>query len=182
MDLLTQQAVLDSFEIVVDTREQDTERARKRLQAFDAPYIRAKLNYGDYGYNATLPNGQKLFDDTKPINPPCSIERKMSLDELENCFTRGRDRFRREFERAQEKGARVYLICENATWENLINGRYRSKMKPQAFLASLEAFMVRYNLNVTFCKAETSARLIKEILYRDFKERLEKGEFDNGEE
>lgn len=180
MDILEQQAVLKSFEVICDTREQDTERARQRLNALGVPYTRAKLNYGDYSYNATLPDGTKLFDDTKPINPPCTIERKMSLDELEGCFTRSRDRFRREFERAQEQNARIYLIVENASWENLINGKYRSKMHPDAFLASLEAWMIRYNLNVTFCKAETSARLIKEILYRDFKERLERGEFDNG--
>ena len=33
-------------------------------------------------------------------------------------------------------------------------------------------------MNVVFCKEETSGRLIKEILYRDLKERLERGEFD----
>ena len=38
--------------------------------------------------------------------------------------------------------------------------------------------MIRYNMNVIFCKEETSGRLIKEILFRDLKERLERGEFD----
>lgn len=42
---------------------------------------------------------------------------------------------------------------------------------------SVIAFMVRYNLNIIFCKEETSGDLIKEILYRDLKERLERGEF-----
>jgi hypothetical protein len=36
--------------------------------------------------------------------------------------------------------------------------------------------MIRYELQVIMCKAETSGRLIKEILYRDLKERLERGE------
>jgi hypothetical protein len=38
--------------------------------------------------------------------------------------------------------------------------------------------MVRYDLQVIFCKEDTSPTLIREILYRDLKERLTKGEFD----
>jgi hypothetical protein len=45
-------------------------------------------------------------------------------------------------------------------------------------MASLMAWTVRYNLRPIFCKAETSGALIKEILYRDMKERLERGELD----
>ena len=102
----------------------------------------------------------------------------MNLDELAACFTRGRERFQREFERALDQQCRIYLICENPSWENLLNGKYRSKFNSNAFLASSVAWMVRYNMNVVFCKEETSGRLIKEILYRDLKERLERGEFD----
>lgn len=102
----------------------------------------------------------------------------MNLDELEQCFTRGRDRFRREFERAAQNDCRVYLIVENASWENLINGKYRSKMNPNAYLASIIAWMIRHDINIIFCKEETSGRVIREILYRDLKERVERGEFD----
>ena len=41
----------------------------------------------------------------------------------------------------------------------------------------MTAYTVRYNMNILFCKEDTSGRLIKEILYRDLKERLERGEF-----
>lgn len=50
-------------------------------------------------------------------------------------------------------------------------------MNQGVFAASVVAFMVRFNLNVIFCKEETSGDLIREILYRDLKERLERGEF-----
>ncbi len=178
MEILEQESVLKSFEILVDTREHATESLVKRCKAFGVPYQRAKLNYGDYSYNITLPNGKKLFDIAKPIDPLCSIERKENLTELSGNFTKNRDRFRREFERAKEHKARLYLICEGASWEDIKNHRYRTKFHPSAYLASLIAWIVRYNLNVTFCKAETSAMMIKEILYRDCKERLENGEFD----
>ena len=119
-----------------------------------------------------LPDGRKIYDDSKTIEPACVIERKMDLAELSNCFTHGRERFQREFERAANNGCRIYLI-----WENLLNGKYRSKFNPNAFTASSVAWMVRYNLNLIFCKEETSGRLIKEILYRDLKERLENGQY-----
>lgn len=177
MTIFDQKAVLDSFEILHDSREQDTERARKRYDSFGIPHQKAVLNYGDYSYNATLPDGSKIYDTSKTISPACAVERKMNLDELASCFTRSRSRFQKEFERAQEHGSRIYLLCENSSWENLLNGRYSSRFHANAFAASITAWMVRYNANLIFCKEETSGRIIKEILYRDLKERLERGEF-----
>lgn len=178
MDIFDQKSVLETFSILIDTREQPTERAKKRYESFGVPYQRATLSYGDYTYNATLPNGKPIYDIAKAINPLCCVERKMNLDELAGCYTRSRERFQREFERANDNGCRIYLICENASWENLLNGKYRSKIHPNAFVASAIAWIVRYNMQVIFCKEETSGKLIKEILYRNLKERLENGEFD----
>ena len=177
MEIFEQKEVLDSFEILVDTREQETQRARKRYELFGVPWKKATLDYGDYSYNATLPDGSKIHDTSHTVKPFCVVERKMALDELAECFTRGRQRFQREFERALDHNCRIYLICENANWENLLNGKYRSKFNANAFAASSIAWMVRYNMNVIFCKEETSGRLIKEILYLDLKERMERGEF-----
>lgn len=177
MDVFEQKKVLDSFEILVDTREQDTERAHKRYASFGVPIRRAVLNYGDYTYNATLPDGKQIHDISQTIIPVCAVERKMNLDELAECYTRSRKRFQNEFERARDHGCRVYLLCENASWENLLNGKYRSRFHANAFAASVTAWLVRYNANLIFCKEETSGRLIREILYRDLKERLENGEY-----
>ena len=177
MTIFEQKEVLKSFEILVDTREQDTDRSEKRYQSFGVPYKKATLDYGDYAYNAELPGG-KLYDISKTISPVCVVERKMNLDELAGCFTHGRQRFQREFERASSNKSRIFLLCENANWENLLNGKYRSKFNPKAFMASVIAWEIRYNLCLLFCKEETSGKLIKEILYRDFKERLERGDFD----
>lgn len=177
MDVFEQKQVLKTFEILVDSREQDTERARRRYSSFGVPYRRATLCYGDYTYNAMLPDGREIYNISKTIQPICAVERKMDLGELAGCYTRGRERFQKEFERAAGNGCRIYLLCENADWESLLNGKYRSRVSPNAFVASMVAWMVRYNMNVIFCKAETSGRLIKEILYRDLKERLENGEY-----
>lgn len=177
MTLYEQEKVLESMEILVDSREQPTNRAKKRYERFGCPYRRGTLSYGDYAYNAVLPDGSCIYNAESTVAPHCVVERKMDLDELAACFCKGRKRFTREFERAADSGARIYLIVENASWENLVNGKYRTRMNAAAFKASVIAFMIRYNMNIVFCKEETSGELIKEILYRDLKERLERGEF-----
>ena len=177
MDIFEQKQVLKTFRILADSREQNTPRARKRYASFGVPWERATLNFGDYTYNATLPDGTDLFDSSVTVIPPIAVERKMSLDELAACFTAGRQRFQREFERASRYGARIFLLCENANWENLLAGKYRSRFHPAAFAGSIMAWTIRYDLSLVFCREETSGRLIKEILYRDLKERLERGEY-----
>ena len=184
--------------MLVDTREQPTERSKQRLAALGHPYQRTTLSYGDYSYTATV-RGQQLYDLTATIEPACMLERKMSIDELANNFCEKlkacpkamewnaahpderplRNRFEYEFRRAADHGAKMYLVVENATWENLINGKYRSKMDPHALFASVMAFCVRYHILLVFCKEETSGKIISEILYRDFKERLERGDYDS---
>lgn len=180
MDHFEADAVLNSFEIICDTREQPTERAKQRYASFGVNYSRGTLNYGDYCGNITLPNGDKLYDESVTISARCVVERKMNLDELAQCFTRGRDRFKREFERARENGARVFLLCENGSIEKILRHEYRSQFRPNAFLASVIAWNIRYDMQLIFCTQLTSGMMIKEILYRDMKDRIEKGEFDGG--
>lgn len=169
--------ILDSFSIVVDTREQDTPRARQRYKALEVPYSRAVLDYGDYTYNLTLPDGKKLHDTSNRIKPKIVVERKQNLDELAMCFTRSRDRFEREFSRAKEAGAKVYLLVENATWDMIFDGQYRSQFRPRAFIASIMAWINRYDMTPVFCHMSRSGWMIREILYRDARERLERGEW-----
>lgn len=170
--------ILGTMTILVDTREQRTERSLKRYKQFGVDWERRALDYGDYTFQC-ISDGKPLFpDDSEKVKSPCVIERKMNLDELAQCFTRERQRFKAEFERAKENHARVYLLVEDASWENLINGRYRSKYNSVAFLASILAWQVRYDMKIIFCKPETSGRLIKEILYRELKERLMHGEME----
>lgn len=164
-------ACLNSMTILVDTREQPSERAEKRYKSFQCSWRRQKLDYGDYSVEFMDSNNQW-------VRIPVAIERKMNLEELSSCFCQSRDRFTREFERAKEQGAKIYLLTENATWEKLINGKYNTKYSPKAYFASITAFMARYNITPIFCKEEISGKLIREILYRELKERLERGEYD----
>lgn len=176
MDVFDIKRVLDSFEVIVDTREQVTYRSEARYKDFGVPYRRQTLNYGDYTYNVLI-DGKDLHRKDCKVNGLCIVERKQNLDELAACFTRGRERFEREFERASDNNAKSYLLIENGSWDMIFEGQYRSRFRPQSFLASICAWQVRYNLTVVFCSSKHSGKLIREILYRDIKERLERGEF-----
>lgn len=168
---------LKSMEIMVDTREQPSQRATDRYNSFGCPWQRRTLDYGDYTYNFLLPDGKKRFSDNETISGDAIIERKMSLTELSGCFCQSRERFKAEFERATAAGASIYLLVEDASWEKLLTGKYKTKFNPKAFTASLIAWSIRYNIKPIFCKKESSGRIIKEILYRELKERLERGEY-----
>lgn len=161
---------LKNLTLIVDTREQDTDRLCRRIRQTELSFVRQKLDFGDYSAKTTLDNGTE-FD----ISSSVSIERKMNLDELCACYCKGRKRFTREFDRAKSAGAKVYLLIENANWEKAYSGSYRSKMSPQALTASMFAWLARYNCQLIFCKEETSGKIIREILYREMKERLENG-------
>lgn len=156
-------SALESMVCLVDTREQDTPRLRARLREMGCPWERKKLEFGDYSVKC----------DSMDLSTSIAIERKMNLDELCNCYCRERKRFEREFERARQAGAKVYLLVEDGSWEDAYSGKYRSRMSPESLVASIQAWLARYNCQVIFCQPKTTGRLIHDILYRELKERLE---------
>lgn len=168
MDNFEIDRALKTFTILVDSREQDTPRSLERYRAFGVPYERCKLDFGDYSAKVTGDDGNEIS-----LCNRLSVERKMNLDELCNCFCRDRKRFEREFLRAKEIGAKIYLLIEGATWENAYVGKYRSQMHPAALIASMTAWLARYNCQLIMCKEETSGKLIKDLLYREMKEYLQ---------
>ena len=158
---------------LVDSREQGTSRLRARLKQMNCPNERMKLDFGDYSAKFPLPNGEWFSLADKVV-----IERKMHIDELCNCYCQSRQRFINEFTRAAEAGAKTYLLVEDTSWEQVYNGKYRSQMRQTALVASILAWSARYNCIPIFCRAETSGKLIKDILYREAKERMERGDAD----
>lgn len=159
-------AALKSITILVDTREQHTKIFERRMKLIGYPYERVKLDCGDYSIKC------KLGDKEYSLANSCVIERKYSIDELCMCFGTQRKRFEREFERAKNNNCRIYLLVEDASWEKILAGKYRSKYHPSALTASILAWMARYDLKVIFCSELIAGRIIKEILYRELKERL----------
>ena len=158
---------LKTMVVWTETREQPTERAKKRYETLGVPHERHKLDFGDYTAVFFLPDGTQFSLENIAV-----IERKMGFDELCQCYTHERDRFVREFERAQKAGAKVYLLLENSSWEMAYAGKYRSKMRPESLVGSMLAWLARYRCQIIMCREETSGRIIRDILYREGKEAL----------
>lgn len=169
--------ILQTMTIIVDTREQPSARAEQRYKSFNVPYTRQKLEYGDYTYNFEI-NGEPHFPTNHFILPDVMIERKKDLEELSQCFCRDRKRFEAEFQRAKQQNASIYLLIEDGNMEKLMHGRYKTKFNSKSFLGSLVSWSIRFNIKIFFIQHEISGQLIKEILYKELKERLEGGFYD----
>lgn len=161
-------AALEGMEILYDSREHDTPYLRARLKQTGCKCEKTALSFGDYSARFPIPNNEWL-----DLRNKVAVERKMDFDELAACFCGQRKRFSAEFDRAQKAGAKLYLLIENATIEKAYGGNYRSRMTPQALVASMLAWLARYNCQLIFCEPKTTGKLIRDILYREGKEILE---------
>lgn len=168
---------IESLKILVDSRERPCEEQKRRCESFGVPYERRHLNYGDYTYGFTLPGGREI-DQGEPVNGAAVIERKMSLTELSGNLCQEFDRFIREFNRAKEHNASVYLLVEDASWEKIYNHNYETAFNEKAYLKRLLRLCAEYGVKPIFCKKETSGKLIRDILERELKVRLENGDYD----
>jgi len=167
LDPIEAEECLKSMVYCVDTREQPTENLAKRME-FLQPNVRETLMSGDYTAKTLLPDGSWFY-------LPVAVERKMSLTEIAGNLTRERDRFRAEFNRAREHGIRLYILIEQASWEEAYAGAYRSQMKPKSMIASLMTWSARYGCSVVMCKRpETAGKLIRDILHYEMREHLER--------
>ena len=167
MDHFEVDKTLKTMTLLVDTREHPGKALDRRLAAAGLPSERRKLLAGDYSCEIVRPEGS-----IESFANKVAIERKMNIDELAMCFGAQRKRFTAEFERAADAGIRLYLLVEGATWESIYNHKYRSLMQPAALIASIDAFRVRYGAQLEFCKAETTGKRLKDILFREVKEYL----------
>lgn len=169
---------IESMVILVDTREHPGEDLDRRCKAFGVPYERKHLSYGDYTYSFTLPDG-KTVDQGDPVCGVVVIERKMSLTELSGNLCQEFDRFNREFRRAMDHFATIYLLVEDASWEKIYNHNYGTKFNEKAYLKRLLRLAAEYDVKPIFCRKETSGKLIRDILERELKIRLERGDYDS---
>lgn len=167
LDPIEAEECLKRLVYCIDTREQPTKALEKRLEYLQ-PNVRETLNAGDYTAKTLLPDGTWFY-------VPSAVERKMSLTEIAGNLTRERDRFKAEFNRASERGIRLYILIEQASWEAAYSGAYRSQMKPQSMIASLLTWSARYGCSVLMCeRSETGGKLIRDILRYEMREALNK--------
>lgn len=161
--------LLGSMVVLIDTREQDNGHLIRYFDHKKIPYESKKLDYGDY--SVRIPKNDEL-GVTRDIYFTDSIvvERKGSLSELAGNLTKDRTRFESELIRA--KGTNIALMIENATYSDLVMGRYRSEYNAKSFVATLATYSARYGLDVNFVEKELAGNWIYHRLYYAVREEL----------
>ena len=154
-------ALLKSLTMIVDTREQKNQHITKYFTDKGIPYISKKMDFGDYG--AYIPKNIELGIMRDIHLTDINIERKNSLDELAANLTHGRTQIENEFLRS--KGTKLYLMVEDATFEDIINKKYRSQYTPQAYMGTLRAFEARYDIRLNFSLSANSGQFIYSVLF-----------------
>ena len=182
LDPIEAEECLRNMVFVADSREQPTKALKTRLRYLE-PYVRETVESGDYTAKTLLPDGTWFY-------LPVCVERKMNAGEIAGNFSRNRGRFIAEFNRARERGTKLYILIERATWESIYAGAYRSMMKPQSLIASIFTWSARYNCPVLLNDVATmdgedpdkytqrvsavSGKLIRDILHYEMREALDR--------
>jgi len=161
--------LLGSLVVLVDTRERDHEHIWRYFLQKDINFEEKKMDTADY--SCYLPKNEDL-GIMRPIffTDSILIERKGSLDELAGNLTKDRTRFESELIRA--KGTNIALMIENATYADLVMGRYRSDYNAKSFVATLATYSARYGLDVNFVEKELAGNWIYHRLYYAVREEL----------
>lgn len=144
------------MKIICDTREQ----APFDFDKYECEVATGTLNTGDYSLAG--------------LEDRVAVERK-SLDDLMGCLVGdGRERFERELARA--RGLDSFAVVVEASFQDMAEGRYRSRMKPHAALQSVLAFQVRYGVPFVWAGnragAEYAAFHVLRHYLREAQERL----------
>ena len=128
--------------IIVDSRE-------KNPLNFTVSTEVAGLKTGDYS--------------VKGVEDKIAIERK-TINDLVGSLSTERERFQRELLRG--KSLEFFALVIETTFDQLIQGKYKSKMTPQAVAQSLFAFQVRYDLHIWLASNRRHAGYIVEGLLK----------------
>lgn len=129
------------MKIIIDSREK---KAFDFLsQSGDIETERGTLALGDYS----------LAGLTERV----AVERK-SLSDLVMCLGTERERFQRELMRAAALEA--FCVVVEASWQDLADGRYRSKLSPASGMASVLAFMARHRIPFLFAGNRANAEAV----------------------
>lgn len=163
--------ILDTLEIIVDTREQQN---RHVLEYFRKKKVQFKIRtMKTCDYSAMIPKNIEM-GITRDIYLSAGLERKNGIDELVESI-KDRTRFENELIRAS-KNPFVLIVEDLEGYQKILNGMYRSKYDPKALLGSLKTFEVRYNFSTVFISPATTGNYIyhhflymaRELLKRGF--------------
>lgn len=134
--------------ILVDTREKDghNDHILNYFDSKNVPWEKIKLPFGDY--SVKIPANEELgITRDLYFDKEVTIERKANLDEYAMNATNDRDRIKKEFAQAPQN---KILLIENGSYEDMINGKYRSQYSAQSYYGTIHSFWHEFGLPVMF--------------------------------
>jgi ERCC4-type nuclease len=161
------QEVLSNIVVICDTREQENKHITKIFDRCNISHNSSCLKFADYSFFRK--DTGETFDNS------IVIERKNSIDELSGSLTVGRKRLEKEMQKAKDVNCRFILLIEDGSYDDILLHRYRSKLTPKSFLASLLTYQTRYNVSIIFMQNRCSANFIYNTFKYYLREKL-KGE------
>lgn len=149
--------LISSIVVLVDTREKQNGHITDYLTKNNIAYEPTTLNYADYSfYIPAAAAGEDIY-----FHRDIVIERKASLEELSNNLAQERERFEKEFLRAGNDNAKLYLMVEDmGGYSSIIGHKYNTQFAPAAFISSLKAWEARFNCNIQFIDKQYSGYFI----------------------
>jgi hypothetical protein len=153
--------ILKSIIVLIDTREKVFSHIKLWFKTNKISYEIYGLNFGDYSFK--IPKNEKLeiFEDMY-FTDIIAIERKANAEEISGNLTEGRERFKREFGRGNNK---IRLLIEDSSYSDISKGNYKTEFNPKSFIGSLHSIQEEFNTPFFFTDKEHSA----EYIYNTFK-------------
>lgn len=140
--------LINSMVILIDTRQKENKHITDYFDAKKIAYKTKSLPFGDYSF--MIPKNEELgIPRDLVFYNHITVQRKASLQEISGNLSQERARFEKEAATSPESKV---LLIENSTYEDLVNGNYRTDYKPVSFMATLMTFWHRYNFPVFFLK------------------------------
>lgn len=161
------ESAMNSMRILVDTREKKNIHIVTALEGRKCPFKPRKLSYGDYTCEYDISGNKGVSFENKAV-----VERKANLDELAGNITKGRERFEREFLRAKADGAKVFLMVESGSFDDIKNHCYRSALPPKSYLNTLFSWQEKYNITISFVSKKFAGDYIYGTLFMALKNYL----------
>ena len=139
--------------VLVDTREKQNSHILDYFTKNCIACERTALNYGDYSfYIPAAAAGKDIY-----FHRDIVIERKATLEELSGNLAQERERFEKEFLKAGNDGAKIYLMVEESGgYSSIIRHKYHTQLAQAAYMASLKAWEAHFRCNVQFINKKYS--------------------------
>jgi ERCC4-type nuclease len=167
--------ILKNITIICDTRENMTDHITGYFASKGIKYIDRKLDYGDYSFICPPIPHIKLLEPFS-FEKRLVIERKSGLEELSGNLAQARERFEREFERAQADKAKMILMVEGGSWNSIIEHKYKTNLNEKSFMASLFTYMHRYDVTPQFVPEKYAGMFIYSQFYYFLRQELKQYE------